>query len=181
LNPAAGEAYWAVVPDTPQAPFRVYVKDGSPVEVGEAKTIVDGLRKGEDAELRFVVTAKARPVLLLSDRADPHTGDLFGLRLIRLEALDEEEANLVRDQRQPSLFHLKPERFPGLAEESAAIVSAPIRLHETAVDFGDILGRLDQNEMRVLAERFVTYWQFDLHQLLVAKIRELLKKREPSS
>jgi hypothetical protein len=175
-----GEVYWAVVPSTPKAPFQVFVKDGPPVEVGEAKTIVEGLRKGGTAELRFVVEAKARPVLLLSDQADPHTGDLFGLRLIDLEALDEEEARLVRDQRQPGLFHLKPERFPGLAEESAAIVSAPIRLHDTAVDFDHALGRLDQNEMRVLAERFVTYWQLDLHQLLVAKIRELLKRRESS-
>jgi hypothetical protein len=175
-----GEVHWAVVPNTPQAPFQVFVKDGPPVEVDEAKTIVEGLRKGGAAEFRFVVEAKARPVLLLSDQADPHTGELFGLRLIHLEALDEEEANLVRDQRQPSLFHLKPERFPGLAEESAAIVSAPIRVHETAVDFDGALGRLDQNEMRVLAERFVTYWQLDLHQLLVAKIRELLKKREQS-
>jgi hypothetical protein len=175
-----GEVYWAVVPSTPQAPFRVFVKDGPPVEVGEAKTIVEGLRKSGAAELRFVVEAKATPVLLLSDQADTHTGDLFGLRLIDLESLDEEEAGLVRDQRQPGLFHLKPERFPGLAEESAAIVSAPIRLHETAVDFDNALGRLDQNEMRVLAERFVTYWQLDLHQLLVAKIRELLKRRESS-
>jgi hypothetical protein len=175
-----GEAYWAVVPSTPQAPFQVFVKDGHPVEVGDARTIVEGLRKGGAAEFRFVVEAKARPVLLLSDQADPHTGDLFGLRLIDLEALDEEEARLVRDQRQPSLFHLKPERFPGLTAESAAIVSAPLRLHETAVDFDRALGRLDQNEMRVLAERFVTYWQLDLHQLLVAKIRELLKRRESS-
>lgn len=181
MSPAAGEVCWAVVPDTPQAPFQVFVKDGSPVEVGEAKTIIDGLRKGEGAELRFVVAAKARPVLLLSDRVDPRTGDLFGLRLARLEALDEEEAQQVRDQRQPSLFHLKPERFSGLTEESAAIISAPIRLHETAVDLDEVLGRLDQNEMRVLAERFVTYWQFDLHQLLITKIRELLRRREPPS
>jgi hypothetical protein len=181
LSPPAGEVYWAVVPDTPRTPFQVFVKDGPPVEVDEAKTLVEGLRKGGGAELRFVVEVKARPVLLLSDRVDPQTGDLFGLRLIRLGALDEEEAELVRDQRQPSLFHLKPERFPQLAEESAAIISAPIRLHETAVDFGDVLGRLDQNEMRVLSERFVTYWQFDLHQLLIGKIRELLRKRESSS
>lgn len=180
MSPAAGEVYRAVVPETPRAPFQVFVKDGPPVEVDEAKTITEGLRKGGGAELRFVIEAKARPVLLLSDRADPQTGDVFGLRLIRLEALDEEEARLVRDQRQPSLFHLKPERFADLEEESAAIISAPIRLHETAVDFSDVLGRLDQNELRVLAERFVTYWQFDLHQLLVAKIRELLRKRESS-
>lgn len=167
-----------MVPYTPQAPFHVYVKDGSPVEVPEAKTIVEGLKKGGDAELRFVVEAKARPVLLLSDRVDPHTGDLFGLRLVRLSSLDEGEAEQVRNQRDPGLFHLRPERFPDLAEESAAIVSAPIRLHQTAVDFGKPLGRLDQNEMRVLSERFITYWQFDLHQLLLGKIKELLRKRE---
>jgi hypothetical protein len=181
LSAAAGEVYWAVVPYTPQAPLQVFVKDKSPIEVRDAKTIVDGLRKGGDAELRFVVEAKARPVLLLSDRVDDRTGDLFGLRLVHLGTLDEGEAQQVRDQRQPNLFHLKPERFPDLEEESAAMISAPIRIHETAVDFGGALGRLDQNEMRVLAERFVSYWQFDLHQLLVGKIRELLRKRESSS
>ena len=181
MSLAAGEVYWAVVPYTPQAPFHIFVKGKPPVEVPDAKTIVEGLRKGGDAEFRFVVEAKARPVLLLSDRIDSRTGDLFGLRLIRLESLDEEEAQQVRDQRQPGLFHLRPERFPDLAEESAAMISAPIRLHESAVDFDRPLGRLDQNEMRVLAERFITYWQFDLHQLLVGKIRELLKKRDASS
>lgn len=180
MSLAAGEVYWAVVPYTPQAPFRVFVKDKPPVEVLDGKTIIAGLRKGGDAEFRFVVEAKARPVLLLSDRIDPHTGDLFGLRLVRLEALDEDEAQQVRDQRQPGLFHLRQDRFPDLVEESAAMISAPIRLHETAVDVSNPLGRLDQNEMRVLVERFVSYWQFDLHQLLIAKIRELLKRRESS-
>jgi hypothetical protein len=181
LTPAAGEAYWAVVPSTPQAPFQVFVKDGPPVQAPEAKTIIEGLRKGGDAEFRFVVEAKASPVLLLSDRVDSQTGDLFGLRLLRLDTLDEEEARRVRDQRQPELFHLRPERFPHLSDESAAMISAPIRLHETAVDFERPLGRLDQNERRVLAERFATYWQLDLHQLLIGKIRELLRKRESSS
>lgn len=177
---ATGEVYWAVVPYTPQAPFHIFVKDKPPVEVPEAKTIIDGLRKGGDAEFRFVVDAKARPILLLSDRVDPRTGDLFGLRLVRLSALDEAEAQQVREQRQPGLFHLRPEKFPDLEEESAAMISAPIRLHETAVDTTKPLGRLDQNEMRVLSERFVSYWELDLHQLLIGKIRELLRKRESS-
>lgn len=175
---AAGEVYWAVVPYTPQAPFQVFVKDKPPVAVPDAGTIVEGLRKGGDAELRFVVEAKARPVLLLSDRVDSRTGDLFGLRLVRLASLEEEAAQRIREQREPGLFHLKPERFPDLEEESAATISAPIRLHESAVHLTQALGRLDQNEMRVLAERFVTYWEFDLHQLLIGKIRELLRKRE---
>jgi hypothetical protein len=178
LSFATGEVYWAVVPSTPRAPFQIYVKERPPVEAPDAKTIVEGLRKGDEAELRFVVEAKARPVLLLSDRADERTGDLFGLRLVGLASLDEEEAQQVREQRQAGLFHLKPERFPELEEEFAAMISAPIRLHESAVDSGSALGCLDQNEMRVLAERFVAYWQFDLHQLLVGKIRELLRKRD---
>jgi hypothetical protein len=177
LTPAPGEVYWAVVPSTPQAPFQIFVKDKPPVEVPDAKTIIAGLRKGGDAELRFVVEAKARPVLLLSDHVDPRTGDLFGLRLVRLGSLNEDEAQHVREQREPGLFHLKGERFLGLEHESAAMISAPIRVHQSAVDFGSSLGRLDQNEMRVLAERFVTYWQFDLHQMLIGKIRELLRKR----
>jgi hypothetical protein len=178
LTLATGEAYWAVVPSTPQAPFQVFVKDKPPVEVAEAKVVVDGLRAGGGAELRFVVEAKARPFLLLSGRADPQTGDLFGLRLVRLSALGEGEAQQVREQRQPGLFHLKPERFSDLEDESAAMISAPIRLHKTAVDTGNPLGRLDQNEMRVLSERFVSYWELDLHQLLIGKIRELLRKRD---
>lgn len=175
---AAGEVYWAVVPYTPQAPFQVFVKDKPPVAVPDAGTIVEGLRRGGDAELRFVVEAKARPVLLLSDRVDARTGDLFGLRLVRLGSLGEEAAERIRDQREPGLFHLKPERFPDLEQESAAMISAPIRLHESAVHLTEPLGRLDQNEMRVLAERFVTYWELDLHQLLIGKIRDLLRKRE---
>ena len=178
MTVAAGEVYWAVVPYTPQAPFQVFVKDKPPVAVPGAGMIVEGLRKGGDAELRFVVEAKARPVLLLSDRVDSRTGDLFGLRLVRLASLGEEAGQRIREQREPGLFHLKPERFPDLEEESAAMISAPIRLHQSAVHLAQPLGRLDQNEMRVLAERFVTYWEFDLHQLLIGKIRELLRKRE---
>jgi hypothetical protein len=180
LTPAPGEVYWAVVPSTPQAPFQVFIKGKQPVEAPDAKMVIAGLQGG-NAELRFVVEAKVQPVLLLSDHVDSQTGDLFGLRLVRLGSLDEDEAQHVREQREAGLFHLKGERFPGLGEEWAAMISAPIRIHQSAVDLGSPLGRLDQNEMRVLAERFVTYWQFDLHQLLVGKIRELLRKREGPS
>jgi hypothetical protein len=58
-----------------------------PTPLPSASQIVDGLRKGGDAEFEFVVRAKARPVLLLSGRSDPRTGDLFALRLLRLEKL----------------------------------------------------------------------------------------------
>lgn len=176
MSLAAGEVCWGIVPYTPAAPFKVHVSDGSPVEVPTASQIVDGLRKGGDAEFEFVVRAKARPVLLLSGRSDPRTGDLFALRLLRLEKLASQERQRVEEQREPSLFHLRPERFPGLVEDSAAMVTAPIRLHETALDTRQPLGRLDRNEMRALVERFVSHWQFDLRQLMIAQIQELQRR-----
>lgn len=178
MSLAAGDVYWAVVPYTPAAPFKVHVANGSPVEVPTASQIVDGLRKGGDAEFEFVVRAKARPILLLSGRSDPRTGDLFGLRLLRLAKLSDQERQRVEEQREPSLFHLRPERFPGLAEDSAAMVTAPVRLHETALDTRKSLGRLDRKEMRTLVERFVSYWQFDLRQLVMAQIQELQRRRQ---
>jgi hypothetical protein len=177
LTPAAGEVYWAIVPYTPTAPFKVHLTDAAPVEVPTASQIVDGLRKGGDSEFEFLVRAKARPVLLLSGRSDPRTGDLFALRLLRLEKLSMRERQQVQEQREPALFHLSPERFPGLAADSAAMVTAPIRLHETALDTRESLGRLDRNEMRVLVERFVSHWQFDLRQLVIAQIREIQRRR----
>jgi hypothetical protein len=178
LSLAAGDVYWAIVPYTPAAPFKVHISDGSPVEVPTAAQIVDGLRKGGDAEFEFVVRAKARPVLLLSGRSDPRTGDLFALRLLRLEKLSSQERQRVGGHREPSLFPLPPESFPDLAADSAAMVTAPIRLHETALDTRKSLGRLDRKEMRALVERFVSYWQFDLRQLLIAQIRELQHRRK---
>lgn len=177
MSLAAGDVYWAIVPYAPAAPFKVHVTDGSPVEVPTASQIVDGLRKGGDAEFEFVVRAKARPVLLLSGRSDPRTGDLFALRLLRLEKLSSPERQRIEEQREPSLFHLRPERFPGLGEDSAAMVTAPIRLHETALDTRKPLGRLDRSEMRILVERFVSYWQFDLRQLVNAQIKEIQRRR----
>jgi hypothetical protein len=177
LSLAAGDVYWGIVPYAPAAPFKVHVTDGSPVEVPTASQIVDGLRKGGDAEFEFVVRAKARPVLLLSGRSDPRTGDLFALRLLRLEKLPSQERTRVEDQREPSLFYLRPEHFPDLSEDSAAMVTAPIRLHETALDTRKSLGRLDRDEMRALVERFVSYWQFDLRRLMVSQIKEIQRRR----
>lgn len=70
MSLAAGEVYWAIVPSTPRRLFKIHVADGTPVEVPTASHIVDGLRKGGDAEFEFVVCAKARPVPLLSGRSN---------------------------------------------------------------------------------------------------------------
>lgn len=70
MSLAAGEVYCAIAPCTPATPFKIHGADGTPVEVPTASQIVDGLRKGGDAEFEFVVCAKARPVPLLSGRSD---------------------------------------------------------------------------------------------------------------
>jgi hypothetical protein len=83
----------------------------------------------------------------------------------------------AREHREPLLFHLRPERFPGLSGESAAMLSAPIRMHQTALDTRKCLGSLERKEMRVLTERFVTYWRFDLQQPLLRQIRRLRRRQ----
>jgi len=101
LSFAAGEVYWAIVPYTPATPLKVHVANGAPVEVPTASQIVDGLRKGGDAEFEFVVRAKARPVLLLSGHSDPRTGDLLpcacsGSRSSPTESGSESKSNASR-------------------------------------------------------------------------------------
>lgn len=97
--------------------------------------------------------------------------------VLRLDGLSPEERRDVRAEREPQLFPLPPGRFPDLSEEAAAMVTAPVRVHETALDTRKRLGRLDRDELRTLSERFVDYWQFDLHRVLVAKLRELQRQR----
>jgi hypothetical protein len=179
LKLAAGHAYWGIVPYTPQAPFRIHLADADPLEVPTAEQIVDGLKKGGDAEFGFVVRGKARPVLLLSDRADPRSGDFFALRLLRLASLSDSEGEAVRRGGEASLFHLSANLFPGLSEESAAVLSAPVRVHRSALDAREPLGALDRDALRALIEHFVTYWQFDLRRLLAARIRELAARHRP--
>jgi hypothetical protein len=102
LSLAAGEVYWAIVPSTPATPFKIHVADGTPVEVPTTFQIVDGLRKGGDAEFEFVVYAKARPMPLLSGlscsemktfRLDPTVDD-------RSTAVVEEVDKLLREGKQ---------------------------------------------------------------------------------
>jgi hypothetical protein len=140
--------------------------------VPTASQIVDGLRKGGDASSSLWCAPRPGPSCSSLVKAILAPGDLFALRLQRLEKLSGQERKRLEEQRESSLFHLPPERFPDLGEASAAMVTAPIRLHETALDTRKSLGRLERNEMRALVERFVSYWQFDLRQLLIAQIRE---------
>ena len=174
----AGSVRWAVIPFAPAPPFRLYAGTGSePVIVPAADTVIDAARRGGDAELSYIVPGKARPVLILSDPPASHHREVTALRLLRLSKLVPDDRQRVRAQQDELLFHLAPDRFE-LPEESAAMVTALVRLHEDAIGTTPALGRLDDSEMRVVGERLIRFYGFDIRLLLERQIRELAARHE---
>lgn len=173
----AGSVRWAVVPFAPAPPFRLYAGIGSePIIVPDADIVINAARSGGDAEFSYIVPGKARPVLLLNDPPATHPREVAALRLLRLSKLSSGEQQRVRAQEDELLFHLMPDRFD-LPEESAAMVTALVRLHVGAVGGGAALGQLDDDEMHVLGERIVRFYGFDIRLLLERHIRELAARR----
>jgi hypothetical protein len=176
-----GAVVWAVVPYVPEAPFWIYRVDGDPLEVKDAGPLFKAARKAE-SEFRFLVRAKARPVLVLADTPDPRIDEYLALRLVRLSELSEEARARVVAQQDPLLFHVSGARIPGLAEELAVMIAAPVRVHVSAVDAENVLGRLDASELRVVHERFIKLHKFDLRNLVheeITRLRELQRQRPP--
>ncbi len=122
------------------------------------------------------MAAKARPFLVISDKGDPRLDDVLGLQLLRFSKVDAAEAEQIREQTHPLLFHLRPNKFPGLPEENAAMIAAPVRVHRSAID-GKVLGRLDSNELAIVHERFARYHEFDLRMLVREKLEELAARQ----
>jgi hypothetical protein len=171
----AGSVRWAVVPYAPAAPFELYAgADHAPIEA-PLKAMIE---RGADSEWRFLVGGKVRPVLVLADPSE-HYDELVALRLRRFAKLSTEEQQTVRDQRDPLMFHLVPERFT-LPEENAVIVSAMVRVATSAIDTKRSLGTLGDEEMRVLGERVIRYFGFDTRLLVERRIRELAEARRAS-
>jgi hypothetical protein len=172
VNGLAGAVVWAVVPFVPEAPFRLYASEGHPpVDVPEAGKLTEAARKGSDSEFTFLLPGKARPVLVVSDRLDERLGELIALRLLRLGALTPNEREIVRSQDDLGLYHLDPDRFD-LPEENAAIVAALVRVHRNAIDPQPV-GRLGQDELRVVHERLAMYYGLDLRQLVRGELERL--------
>ena len=181
--PLRGAVVWAVVPYVPEAPFWLYRADDAPLELADAGPLFKAARKSE-SEFRFLVRAKARPVLVVADAPDPRVDEHLALRLVRLGELHDEARDRILADEDELLFHVKSERAPGLAEEFAIMLAAPVRVHRSAVDSGDVLGRLDANELRVVHERFVKLYGLDLLNLIrdeIARLRELQERRESAS
>lgn len=173
----AATVHWAVVTYTPRPPFRLYAGEGqAPVVVPDVNTIV-GSAGGGEAEFTYLVTGKARPILVLTEPPAAHHQEVTGLRLLRLSKLSSTEQEQVRQQRDPLLFHLDPLRFD-LPEENAAMISALVRVHVDAIE-AQSRGELNPNEFRVLGERLIEFYGFDVRSLIERKIRELAARRRP--
>lgn len=174
----AGSVRWAVVPYAPRPPFRLYAGEKHPpLVVEQAETIIASARQaGGEAELTYLVPAKTRPVLILSDTPSSDDGEVAALRLLRLSRLSGDEQERVRRQEDELLFHLALDRFD-LPEESAVMVSALVRVHLEAVDAGPPLGLLDDAESRILGDRIIRFYQLDARLVVERRLRELARRR----
>ncbi|GIK77707.1 MAG: hypothetical protein EDQ89_09540 [Acidobacteria bacterium] len=176
MSELAGAVVWAVVPFVPEAPFRLYAGgEHRPIEVDTAEKLIAAGRKGSESEFTFLVPAKARPVLIVSDRHDARVGELLALRLARLGALTEEERRIVRAHEDPALYPLDAASF-ALPEENAAIIAALVRVHRSAIDPRHV-GRLGAEELRAIHERIATHYGLDLAQLMRREIKRLAEAR----
>lgn len=176
-----GAIVWAIVPYVPQAPFRLWLGDDHPVaELADARGYADQVRvQGLEAEQRFVVGGKLRPVLLLQDRPRGVLKEIVALRMLRLETLAEDDQARIRQQQEPSLFHLpvRLEKY-GLSKEVAVDLNSLVRVHASAF-LPKAVGRLDENEMRVVGERLAEHLDIDLEPVIARQVEERLEALTP--
>jgi hypothetical protein len=168
----AGSVVWGIVPFAPQAPFRLYVEGNAPIEVPDPAKLVAAAKKGGDAEFTYLVSGKARPLLILSDAQDQSLGELLALRLARFSKFTDAEQEQIRTQKHDLLFHLDPTDFPHLPEENAAMVAGLVRVHRSAIA-SDPLGQLNPYALTTLHERVVTFYGFNLRMLVQRRLEDL--------
>lgn len=177
MQPPLGHCYWAIAPFAPAPPFRIYQENASPREITSVEPFTEAVRKGA-SEFTLLTPVKIRPVLILTPILPEHE-EVLALRLRRFEKLSTDDGRRrVREGDDPGLFHLRPDRFPGLPTENAAIVSSLLRLPSAALDRRSSLGALDENEMRVLHERVAMTHSLRLDMLVLKRAQALVKRAQ---
>lgn len=173
-----GAIVWAIVAYVPQAPFRLWLgAEHRPGEHADARSYAEQVRQqGLDAEQTFLVGGKLRPVVLLQDRPRGVLREIVALRMVRLETLTAAQQASIREQREPSLLHLpvRPAKY-GLGKEMAIDLNALVRVHASAM-LPRAVGRLDDNELRVVGQRLVEHLDIDLEPLLARLVEERLEQ-----
>lgn len=171
--PPLGHCYWALAPYSPRPPFRVYGEEMAPKDVGSVEPFVAAARKGM-SEFVVLTSVKARPVLVITPVL-PEYEEVLALRLRRFEKLSSDAVRVqVRKGKDPALFHLPPDHFPGLGVENAAIVTSLLRLPVEALDRRESLGALNESELRVLHERVARAHSLKLDMLVLERTQSLI-------
>lgn len=170
-----GRCYWAVAPFSPRPPFRLYAGEGATTkDVAAPAPMVDAARQGM-SEFVILTPVKVRPVLVITSVL-PEYEEVVALRLRRLEKIDDDAAqDAVRAHADVGLFWLRPDAFPGLPTENAAIVSSLLRLPVAAVDTRRELGQLNDAELRTVHERIALVHGLRLDGLVLERARRLVE------
>jgi hypothetical protein len=169
LDAPLGRAFRAVAPFAPEPPYRLYAGPNEPFSVPDTSSLV---RVGK--EVTALVTVKPRPILVITEPSFRYS-EVLALRLWPFSKLTAEERREVREGETEDLFHLRPDSFKGLEEESAARISSSLRLPLSSVDLSEPLGAINENELRVIHERLVRIHDLDLRNLILGKARDLLE------
>jgi hypothetical protein len=173
----AGSVRWAVAPYAPAPPFRIYAAGREPYELPEADPLLDASRQGGDAEFTYLISAKARPVLVLNEPARSEWDEVVALRLRRLSAVsDPQRRDRIRQHEEPLFYHLDPKRFD-LPEENAVLIPALVPIGTAAISADEPAGTLNENEMRIVGERLIRHFGFDIRSLVEQRIHELARRR----
>lgn len=163
-----GAIVWAITPYDVEDPFRVVRHDGSETRYGSGTELAQAVLRRELApEFDLAVSAKVRPVLLLQDRPVHRFEDYIALPLTRVEKFPSADQQLIRDQREETLFHLGHDKAKyGLDKEYAVRLSGLHRVHTGAIVSGR-LGGVDRAELRTICERLVRVADLDISNLVV--------------
>ncbi len=150
--------------------------DGSSAETVDPISLARDLCDLDQHRCTLLVDASLRPVVLLQDRPRGVLGDALALGIVSLAGLSPGQRESVREQREPSLFHLpaRPSKY-GLGEEMAVDINGLLRVGCEAL-LPRTVGRLDDNEMRVIGERLVDHLDIDLAPIVARQVEERLQQ-----
>ncbi|HWT94598.1 MAG TPA: hypothetical protein VN238_16500 [Solirubrobacteraceae bacterium] len=172
-----GAIVWAVAAFDAEEPFRIAQPDGSEVRFADARELAGAVaHRKMPGDFELIVGAKLRPVLLLQDRPLGRFQDFAALRLMRLERFAPDEQQRIRDGEEETLFYLgHDKRRYGLDKEHAVVLTSLQRIHRTAIATKPI-GRLNEAELRTVAERVATVSELDLSNLVAHKAAEFVQR-----
>ncbi len=175
-----GSVRWAVAPYAPASPFRLYSVEREALQLDDVEPLIKAAREGGDAEFTYLISAKARPVLVLTDPERSEWNEVLALRLRRFSTIpDLQRQERIRQHEEPLYFHLDPKRFK-LPEENAVLIPAVVPIGFSAISSEAPIGVLNENEMRVVGERLVRHFDFDVRSLIEQRIHELVRRRQQS-